>query len=247
MIEKLKTLGYTDKEVKVYLALLKLGKTSSEPLIREVKLHRQIVYDTLNNHFTKGLATYTFKDKRKSYQATSPEVINQKLREMKEIAKEIVPELKKIQEYSLKTNVSKIYQGKASIKTILFEINEKLSEGDSFNVLGAIDEKFFKITEYYFDTWHKERQKKGIKLRLLTNKSEAEESIKQNKKHKLIEIGISKKEINTPASTWIYKNNIAIIIWEEDPLVIHIESEAAYSAYMDYFNLLWSQSRIQNK
>lgn len=243
MLEKLKTLGYTEKEVKVYLALLSLGKTSSEPLIKKVKLHRQIVYDTLNKLFDKGLATYTYQDKRKSYQAASPEVINQKIKEMSQMAKDIMPQLKKMQEYALQTNVSKIYQGKASIKTILFDIIEKSKKGDSFNVLGAIDEKFFKITEFYFDNWHKERQKKGIILKLLTNKKEAKESIKENKDYKLIEIGIANKEINIPASTWIYKNNIAIIIWQEEPLIIHVESEAAYQAYMDYFKLLWSDTK----
>ncbi len=241
MLEKLKSLGYTDQEAKVYLALLKLGKTTSEPLIRKVGLHRQAVYDTLNKLFDKGLATYTFQGRAKSYQAAPPETITQKAKDINETAKSIMPELKKMQSQALQTNVSKIYQGESSFKTVLFDVLEKLSKGDCLNVLGTTDEEFLRVTKYYIDNWHKQREKRGISVRVLRNKKGVKESIKRTKGYKAMEIGITKKEINTTVNTWTYKNNVAIIIWQEEPLIIHIESKAAYKAYTDYFNLLWNK------
>ena len=45
--ETLAKIGMTQNESKVYLALLKLGMTPAQPLVRESGLHRSRVYEVL--------------------------------------------------------------------------------------------------------------------------------------------------------------------------------------------------------
>jgi len=46
-----------------------------------------------------------------------------------------------------------------------------------------------------------------------------------------------------PTSTTIYKNKIAIILYDDDIKVIIIESEKTYTSYKSYFEILWKKAK----
>ena len=68
----LKDAGLTEGEIKVYLALLELGDTTTGPLVDKSGVARSIVYQILERLIEKGLASYIVKDKTKYYQAADP-------------------------------------------------------------------------------------------------------------------------------------------------------------------------------
>ncbi|MBU0546201.1 hypothetical protein KKA13_03025, partial [Patescibacteria group bacterium] len=57
--EKLHKLGLGKNEIKVYLALIELGKTKAGPVIDYCHLHRNLVYQSLNMLTKKELVTKT--------------------------------------------------------------------------------------------------------------------------------------------------------------------------------------------
>ena len=68
MLEKeLMGIGLTQREVKVYLALLKLGESTTGKIIQESGISSGKIYEILEKLIGKGLASYTIKEKTKYF------------------------------------------------------------------------------------------------------------------------------------------------------------------------------------
>jgi len=111
-------LGLTKTEERVYLRLLGEGNTLASSLIRKLQLHRATVYDVLNRLIEKGLASFTVVDKKKYYEASSPnrilDIIKEKKKNIEEQEKEaekLVKELSKIKEKTPSSDI-RILEGK---------------------------------------------------------------------------------------------------------------------------------------
>ena len=57
-IELLKEVGLTEGEIKVYLALFKIGASSTGPIVKEAKIHSSKVYPILDRLIEKGLVSF---------------------------------------------------------------------------------------------------------------------------------------------------------------------------------------------
>src|SRR5687768_16408835 len=103
--EPLRELGLTEGEIKVYLALISLGETTSGPLVDQSGVSLSKVYNILDRLATKGLASHVVKQKTKYFKAADPGRILVYLREKEEALraqertlKEIIPQLELQQE-----------------------------------------------------------------------------------------------------------------------------------------------------
>lgn len=67
---------------------------------------------------------------------------------------------------------------------------------------------------------------------------------KENWKFAFSEIRFNNYLEETPATTWIYGNKIAIIVWSEQPIATLIESDNVAKSYRQFFNILWKNSKI---
>jgi HTH-type transcriptional regulator, sugar sensing transcriptional regulator len=83
-IDILKKLGFSDKSVKVYLALLSLGPSSVRSLALEAGLNRGTTYDVLKWLQDKGLVTFYKKDTKQHFVAEPPTKLTNLLREHQE-------------------------------------------------------------------------------------------------------------------------------------------------------------------
>ena len=72
MVESLEEFGLTKIEAKVYLNLLRLGSTTTGPLVKKTELHRATVYDALKRLMEKGLINFIIKEKTRYFQAADP-------------------------------------------------------------------------------------------------------------------------------------------------------------------------------
>lgn len=63
MFEEFKQLGFTDKEVKVYLCLIMLGKSNVQQICQRTSIFRTSVYSVLGRLIEKGLVSKTVEEK----------------------------------------------------------------------------------------------------------------------------------------------------------------------------------------
>ena len=69
---KLQKIGLTAGESKVYMALLKIGSSTTGPIVDEAKVSRSKVYHIIERLMSKGLVTSIVKTKTKYFQAADP-------------------------------------------------------------------------------------------------------------------------------------------------------------------------------
>lgn len=241
-IEDLEKIGLTKNEAKVYFALLELGLTSITALVKKTNLHKQIIYDNLERLQEKGLVSYVIKANRRYFNAVSPEKLmdffeeqKQEINKKEKIAKEILPELITLKEKAKEKQLASIYQGKKGIKSILESILKQKGEVLVYGAEGRFKETF----GHYWTNYNKRREKLKIKGKIIYN-----EKLKgKREKLKLVQIKYIPKEFESPATTWIFGDKVAIILWEEVPFAVLIESKEITKAYRSYFSLLWKLAR----
>lgn len=236
----LEQLGLTKIEAKVYLALLKLGSTTTGPLVKKTELHRATVYDALKRLMEKGLINFIIKEKTKYFQAVDPEHFldlikeqKQRLEEKEKLSEDIVKKLQQIQEQAKIKESASIFQGKRGIKTI-FEDILNYKEYYAFASKG----RFKEILGSYFDLFQRKKRQKKIKVKLLID-----ESLKGSDYVKSIygEVRFLPKEYNYPTASFVYDDKVAFFVFTEYPTAFLIESEEVASSFKSYFELLWNK------
>ncbi|MBS3097523.1 hypothetical protein J4209_01865 [Candidatus Woesearchaeota archaeon] len=70
--EALRKFGLSDREIKVYLALLELGEALASKIAEKTNTPRTLSYDILENLLKKGLVSYVIKSNKKYFSAFDP-------------------------------------------------------------------------------------------------------------------------------------------------------------------------------
>ena len=236
----LENFGLTITEEKVYLALLKLGSSPAASIIKKTQLHRTTVYDVLDRLIEKGLVGYIVQDKLKHYSATNPSKFLDlaleeatKANEKQKLAKEIIKKIGSIKEEQKVKQIAQVYIGTKGVKTVM---NDIIETGKDFMILGG-GGRFKDELPVYTKHWANQRRKKNIRAKIIFTKGSDAPKWEMN------EIRYIPKTYQSPTTTHIYGNKIAIFIQEEPILIILIESENVAKGYRNYFNLLWKTAR----
>ena len=206
----LEEIGLTKNEIKVYLALLKLGSTTTGSIIKESKAHNSKVYDSLERLINKGLVTYVIVENTKHFKAVSPERLVDFLKNKKnkiiEQEKEIrryIPELKTF--YHLmedKTN-AEVFQGWRGMETVFNDGISEMKKKDVWYVLGAYQGEDKEKTDNFIKKIIIKCEKKKIKWKIIYNES-ARNTFQYEQKSKITENRFLSQE--TPATINIYKD-----------------------------------------
>lgn len=231
-------LGLSKGEIKVYLALLKLGSSPVSEIKEETNLHRTTIYDFIEKLLNKGLINYIIKNNVKHYKATHPNKLIELVKEKEEHIQNILPKLIKLTEFKKEKLRVEVYKGKEGFKTVLNDVIRTKQEFTGF----GIDETYFKekfpiLMEQHF----KKAKKEGIKSRVLTSESTPFIFKTTTTKYRFIP-----GRFFNPTPTGVYGNKVIIMIIE--PLtIIMIENSNLADSYRKYFNLIWGIAKRRPK
>jgi sugar-specific transcriptional regulator TrmB len=234
----LKEIGLTDTEIKVYLALLKLGATSAGKIVEETGVYRKNLYDSLNKLIEKGLVTYVIENKIRFFQPKNPDnLINYldekkaRIDERKKELHDLLPELK-LKFNSLNPEIeSEIYRGIEGIKTILKEcLNHK--EVLFIGATGDVENRL----PYFWPHYNKEREKLKCKWKLLLVHEAKNKPITKSKYY---EYKILPKILSGLNVIYIYGNYVANVLWLEKPIAFVTKHKNLANNYRKYFCYLW--------
>lgn len=124
-----KKLGLGDKEMAIYLALLEYGASSVRNLATLTGLNRGTAYDILKKLQDAGLVGFFHKNTKQNFVAEDPERILKlfsdrelDLKKAQEKIKDLIPELRSLQEKGGGKPTTKFYEGRAGVKFILDDI-----------------------------------------------------------------------------------------------------------------------------
>src|SRR3989338_4734256 len=234
----LEQIGLTKNQSAVYLALLKLGSTTAQNIIKESGLHRSRVYDSLERLQELGLVSYVVKDFKKYFQAANPEKLLDYIDEKKEIINQILPELKKLEGMKKEEINAFIYKGKEGIKTIH---SEMLKGGKEVYVLGAKG-MIFKELPYFIPNFEKERIKKKIRFTLIYDKKEIKDFEKDIIKRRLfggksLPVGFESNSVVN-----IFGSKVVIVLWKDYPSAFMIDNKEVADSFRKWFEFMYKKS-----
>ncbi len=234
MENELKEFGLTEKEIKVYLACLKLGTALVQEIAKKAGTYRTYTYEILKSLKEKGLVSYVIKNRKQYFEVAQPEKLINILKEKESKIIKVLPDLKEIYQSSIEKPKVELYEGKEGLKTILDDIIRTKKE---ILVYGST-EKQLKILQFYFPNYIIRRIKTKIHTRVITEKSPwTIEKLKTEKK----ELRESKfiPNIEFPTVTYIYGNKVAILSLEKEIIGLIIENKAISDTQKQIFELLW--------
>ncbi len=239
-LEIFKELGFSEREVKVYTALLELGSTTVGPIASKTKLQHSKVYQTLDKLIEKGLVSYIVVSKTKHYQASDPKEILNLIEDRKRRFKEVLEELEAKQKYSHSKQIAIVHEGYKSFKALFNRLADELNKGDIYWAFAFKGEYHDTQASLFLRKFHEKLKEKEIDDRVLGHFSVKKEIKKTFEGNKNIKIRFTKNE--TPLGVIIIKNKIINLIWGERPTAIEITSEQIYRQYKNFFLDIWKKS-----
>lgn len=232
-IDALKKIGFNEKEIKIYIVLLRLGSSTATKIAEETNIDRATTYRFLYSLIEKGFVSYFVKDSVKYFTGAHPYKIIEDLKEKSNEVKLFLPELIGLMSVKKGETRLEVYKGKEGLKAIMKDI---LREKKDYTFIGEV-ERFYTDLPFYTEQWLKQVEKYNIKGRLIFNEK-AKFTVAKTEKHKLI----SKKFISR-ISTWTYGNKTALFIWSNPPFGVVIDNGEVTKSNLSLFEFLWGLAK----
>jgi len=236
MEEELKEIGLTEKEIRVYIACLKLGSAVVQDIAKKANTYRTYTYEMLKSLKEKGLVNSVIKSGKQYFEVSPPHKILSILKERELNMKRILPQLNALYKSVVEKPRVEFYEGKEGLKTILDDL---ISTNEEILVYGST-RKQLALLNFYFPNYVKRRVKAGIRIRVITEQSPETIELSKRNKEELREIAFFPKNFESPTATNIYGNKIAILSFEKEPVGIIIENEDIARTQRIVFEMLWN-------
>ncbi len=234
--ENLSKLGLSPSEIKIYIHLVKSGCSYPKQISADIKINRTNVYEALDRLISKGLVSHIIKNNIRWFEAEKPnsliKIINEKKEQLASVKNQILKDFSKITMSNKPSLEARIFIGKKGLK-LLFE--DMLDAKKEISIL-ASRMQLTKIFGPYFELWHKQRIKLGIKQRSIFQKKY---QLKLKKRGLMNYKFVDDRYIN-PTTTIIYGGNCILIQWSDEPIAIKIENNEITKTHLNYFNLIWN-------
>lgn len=248
-IKSLQNIGLTDGEIRVYLALLKSGPSTSGPITDRSRVASSKIYNILERLMQKGLVSYVVKEKTRHYQAEDPvklkEYVTRKKQELTDQEAQIddlLPQLQ-LQKQSEKTKSEvQIYKGFRGIQAITDHIYLKLKKGDAWYNIGVPSHQEEKYHEYWRED-HLRRIRAGIGCKMLFNTGTPEATLQERNAYKGCDARLMPIPIETPSWILVYKDVCVIILPGDEPLAVEIINIKIASSFKQYFDAFWALTK----
>lgn len=241
LIKLLENTGFTEKEARVYLALLELGKGDVSDIAKIAGLKRSIIYVILEGLMKRGYTSELPNMKINTYRAADPSVILNQLKTTTRNFSEMISMLKML-------------GNKGAIKPKIIYHDTKDGMMSVYNQISYSKAPFF-ISSYVrlkklfpgaVERWISDRKKgkfKFIGKNLIPNTLEEVAIGKELAQVEDQEIRSLDELNNINMDFTLFDNKLAISSLEDEPFIVVIESESLVSSIRPIFEIAWRSGK----
>lgn len=245
MEEDLRKLGLSWNEIKVYLSLVKIGETPVGGIINDLKIHRQIVYNALDELEKRNIVSKTLRNKVGHYKITDPEILVENIRQQELIASRVSRRIEEELKQTKKEHRINVIEGKENIRRYFINKFNKIPIGSTIYLMNTEAKKFHEVMgeDFLMKTYDKLRAQRKIYSKNLTSESYREEieTINKSLNSEFRENRFLPYELSNPVSTNIWEDSIHFQSFQGDqPFIIEIINKALRDSYIGHFNMLWN-------
>lgn len=241
---ELKKLNFSDKEAKVYLALLELGEAPVQKIFEKAKVNRATTYIVLEALQKRGVVSTVEKDKKTVFAAESPRALlklfraqEQELKEKQNEFKKTLPELEALFNLSAEKPTVKFFAGPGGVRAVREDI---LQSGVKtlYNIYSK--EYVDQIRALFGDDENEEFLKRerelGISIKsIYTSDSGPYEGFQLKGERKFV----PKEKFPVSGDILIYEDRVALTTLRGKIVSVIIESREIAGTLRTIFELAW--------
>ncbi|MFA6460759.1 MAG: helix-turn-helix domain-containing protein [Candidatus Woesearchaeota archaeon] len=244
--ELLKEIGLSEGEIKVYLALFKIGSSSTGAIIKEAGVHASKVYPILDRLIEKGLVSFIKEGKKTIYTANPAttiisylEKLQNNINEQKTSANKLIHDLEQLKKLGGKETEATIFKGIKGLKNAYQIIASELKGGEECYAmfLPPVENEVL----LFFNKFNRDLSNKKTEQHFFFNEYSQEiEGIKHLPRVH-IKIGVSKGN-NAPAEMCVYGDYTIISTSGGDEyLTVLVKNEVIAESFRKQFRIIWHQ------
>jgi len=240
-------LGLAEKEAKVYLASLELGKSPVQQIAKKSGVNRATTYVIIKTLIKKGLMSSYHEAKKQFFVAEDPEKLSilfrnqeQELKRKKNYLEKILPELKALDVSKEEKPTVRYFEGKEGVRSMAEELYIK-NKDKVARMIYSYDllKKLFSDEEML--SMRKKRQNKKIRVRSIVN--DDKNNLTSDSQRYLL----SSKEYPITADIAFFGNKVRMVAQKKPYSGLIIENKEISDTLKILFDLAWEYSNILAK
>ena len=234
---QLEEFGLNTKEAKIYLASLQLGPSTVQDIAKQAGVHRVSTHDILQSLIDKNLIEQTSRGKKRILEAVDPDKIYQSLHDKEISFIKLLPELRAVQNKKGKKPKVLYYEGRENVwKAYLDRIRHDMDKKE--NLVYGTSTELLTIFPKEYEEFTKERTRRGIKAKIIVEKSKFGLQEAKRAKQELREVEFLPENKSFKSHTIIYGDRVMTVSWDSMILVI-IEDQANADNQRFVWEMLW--------
>lgn len=233
-LEIIKSLGLSDQEAEIYLALLKLGGSKASLVAKEVGMKRTTIYAILKSLAQKGLVTVFFRKNQRFYYAKKPHQVAKVFQGKINQFEEIIPVLESLEKKQTQAMGLRFIETVGELEDFYNEILEQYRNKE-YHIIGN-SRSWHGISPEFFKEYRQRRAEANIKTKLLISYDSPREKGLLCKVKFLPEKYIFKSSID------IFKDKILIVSPDMAALAVVIAIPAMVDVFQSMFDIIWEQN-----
>lgn len=231
--------GLTEKQAKVYLACLELGKTKPSEVAKKAGIKRTTAYGLIDELVNLGLISYSQKGNTKQLKAQDPNSIIELLENRKKEVESVLPELESLYgTYHIRPKIQ-FYEGQEGIKRI-YEDTLKCQSKKICQIVRVKDFLAFPGGDFARD-YIQRRAAKGITAYALHPKSDDihDQTYGQPSEQWKRQVRYLPPSMFYASMIMLYDNKVAMISTKAENFGFIIESKEFSHTLQAYFDFMW--------
>ena len=236
MKQKIRELGFSEKEADVYLTIVEIGSAVASDIAKKARIKRSTTYVILDALLERGLVSVTERQRVKLYNSTPPEQLIQHLQDtakrytsMADTAKKLLPALKASRKELAPAPKVQLFQGAKGIKTVY---EDTLSSLEGIRVHASFMHDASEANDD--DDAHK---RPTIRMRLVTPTAVTggKKAVAEGKEILRKAVFASREDTDASSEINVYDDRVVFISSAENFAVV-IESKELASAFKKTFS-----------
>jgi sugar-specific transcriptional regulator TrmB len=243
LLAQLEELHLSPNEARVYLALFETGLTSAGEIIRKTRLHRSVVYETLDKLLERKLIAKLTKQHIAHFQALDPDRLLQNLHRQESIATDLVKDLKKL----ATTNQPEItvYEGSESYRRFWLESVERLPKGSIDYVAGSIGGPWYEFMgQKGMDQYFRTAEKRNIGWKMIVfDIDDYEQTFLSRYPDFKMECRFIDRVVAKEGNFNVFGTESVILHSATEPMIIEVKNQSLVKVFQNLFDILWESGK----
>lgn len=249
-------IGLSEREIKAYRGLLKLGVSKASSIQKESKLPSSKIGETLNKLVKKELIEEIIVNGKKQYKAKDPDVLLDRYDQKRIKVEQVIKKFNEINKNEINKDCCEIFFGFKAIRELFLILLKDAKEGEEYMGFSSgetvINEDILKLYTFI----GRLREEKGVKnMQLFTHKRKVKQKIKKSyekviKDHSDIKKTKSYKykemvrycDVTLPGDTVIFKNKVVILNLNSSNIIL-LHSKNIVDDYRKFFMSIWRNAK----